>query len=74
MCELKRYLNNLVRFFDFVNTLVSIKMRDASNRFIKLVRAAEENPGQVSTSRSTGTGAVNLDAWGRQVGFHLRRR
>ncbi|KAI1785908.1 hypothetical protein LXA43DRAFT_975985 [Ganoderma leucocontextum] len=65
LCELKRYLNNLVRFFDFVNTLVSIKMREATNRFIKLVRAAEENPGQVSTSRSAG--AVNLDAWGRQA-------
>ncbi|RPD58003.1 hypothetical protein L226DRAFT_490578, partial [Lentinus tigrinus ALCF2SS1-7] len=67
LCELKKYLNNLVHFFDAVNNLVSITLRETADQFIQIVKdatAIESEPGK--ESRRVG-GGVSLDAWARQA-------
>ncbi len=66
LCQLKMYLNNLVHFFDQVNTLVSVTLREAADQFIQIVRdatAIENGPGK-EVPRISG---ISLDAWARQV-------
>ena len=72
LCELKRYLNNLVHFFNSVHSLVCISMREAADEFITMIKSAamiEDGSGS-SYGRSTRQiGGVTLDAWTRQVHF-----
>ena len=66
LCELKKYLNNLVHFFDAVNNLVSITLRETADQFIQIVKdatALEYGPGK----EVQRVGSVSLDAWARQV-------
>lgn len=67
LCELKRYLNNLVHFFNSVQNLVCISMREAADDFITMVKDAtmiEDRP----YGRTPQVEGVTLDAWARQVG------
>ncbi|KAI0793599.1 hypothetical protein C8Q74DRAFT_1314667 [Fomes fomentarius] len=66
LCQLKMYLNNLVHFFDQVNTLVSVTLREAADQFIRIVKdatAIENGPGK-EVQRISG---ISLDAWARQA-------
>ncbi len=63
LCELKRYLNNLVHFFNSVQNLVCISMREAADDFIRMVKDAT----MIENGRTPQIGGVTLDAWARQV-------
>ncbi|KAI0742067.1 hypothetical protein C8Q80DRAFT_1110850 [Daedaleopsis nitida] len=66
LCELKKYLNNLVHFFDAVNNLVSVTLKEAADQFIQIVKdttAIEHEPGK----KPKKLGSISLDAWARQA-------
>ncbi|TBU23615.1 hypothetical protein BD311DRAFT_768173 [Dichomitus squalens] len=70
LCELKRYLNNLVHFFNSVNNLVCISMREAADAFISIVKDAARIEDSAGHNHERGTrqiGGVTLDAWARQA-------
>ncbi|KAI0699639.1 hypothetical protein C8T65DRAFT_709898 [Cerioporus squamosus] len=66
LCELKKYLNNLVHFFDAVNNLVSVTLRETADQFIQIVKdatAIELEP----VKDAKRLGGVSLDAWAREA-------
>ena len=65
LCELKRYLNNLVHFFASVKNLVSVTMRDEADRLIQIVKDEYAITDGKPTQKASG---ITLDAWTRQVG------
>nr|VWO97729.1 Non-specific serine/threonine protein kinase (EC [Ganoderma boninense] len=68
LCELKRYLNNLVHFFNSVHNLVCISMKEAADEFINMVKDAsmiEDTP--TYGRRTPRIGGITLDAWARQM-------
>ena len=72
LCELKRYLNNLVHFFNSVHNLVCISMREAADEFITMIKSAamiEDGSGGNYGRSARQIGGVTLDAWTRQVRY-----
>jgi len=59
LCQLKGCLADLVHFFDAVNNLVGVTMKDACEQFITLVDDA--------TKANKSVGGITLSNWTRQV-------
>lgn len=64
LCELKGHLNTLVKFFTSLNKLVSITMRDQTNR---LVRAVESEFTSKDDVPGRSTQSPSLGSWARKV-------
>ena len=71
LCELKKYLNNLVYFFEGVDNLVSITLKETADQFIQIVKDATtiEYSDRKEATRASGG---SLDAWARQVSYKSR--
>ena len=71
LCELKKYLNNLVYFFEGVDNLVSITLKETADQFIRIVKDATAI--EYGERRGVaGASGVSLDAWTRQASCKSR--